>query len=170
MRDRIDAILQKKQAEYLDSLVPSREVLLLEMERVAGEEGQPIADPEVAHFLRLLVGMTRPERVLEIGTNIGYSVVVMGRLLKAGAVLDTIELRPALRDRARSFASRAGIEATLEFHLGAALDVLPRLHGPWDLVFIDCVNVKVKDGQVANRPVYTAVAVTADGHRDTLGL
>lgn len=36
--------------------------------------------------------------------------------------------------------------------------------------FVDCVNVKVRDGQVANHPVYMAVAVTADGHRDILGL
>ncbi len=40
----------------------------------------------------------------------------------------------------------------------------------YPVVFIDCVNVKVRDGQVANRPVYLAVAVTAEGHRDILGL
>nr|WP_236067735.1 transposase [Streptomyces brasiliscabiei] len=38
------------------------------------------------------------------------------------------------------------------------------------VLFIDCVNVKARDGQVANRPVYMAVAVTAEGHRDILGL
>lgn len=40
----------------------------------------------------------------------------------------------------------------------------------YPVVFIDCVNVKVRDGQVANRPVYMALAVTAEGHRDILGL
>lgn len=44
------------------------------------------------------------------------------------------------------------------------------LDAVYPVVFIDCVNVKVRDGQVANRPVYMAVAVTADGHRDILGL
>ncbi|SCG12087.1 Transposase (or an inactivated derivative) [Streptomyces sp. MnatMP-M27] len=44
------------------------------------------------------------------------------------------------------------------------------LDSVYPVVFIDCVNVKVRDGQVANRPVYMAVAVTADGHRDILGL
>ncbi|MEV0785809.1 IS256 family transposase [Streptomyces sp. NPDC050423] len=44
------------------------------------------------------------------------------------------------------------------------------LDGVYPVVFIDCVNVKVRDGQVANRPVYMALAVTAEGHRDILGL
>ena len=38
------------------------------------------------------------------------------------------------------------------------------------VIFIDCINVKIRDGNVANRPVYTALAVTADGERDILGL
>jgi transposase-like protein len=38
------------------------------------------------------------------------------------------------------------------------------------VVFIDCVHVKVRDGQVANRPAYMALAVTAEGTRDLLGL
>ncbi|MEV0743329.1 IS256 family transposase [Streptomyces sp. NPDC050549] len=40
----------------------------------------------------------------------------------------------------------------------------------YPVVFIDAVNVKIRDGQVANRPVYVALAVTAEGHRDILGL
>ncbi len=37
-------------------------------------------------------------------------------------------------------------------------------------MFIDAVNVKIRDGQVANRPIYLALAVTVDGHRDILGM
>ncbi|MEC4020019.1 IS256 family transposase [Streptomyces sp. H27-D2] len=44
------------------------------------------------------------------------------------------------------------------------------LDSVYPVVFIDCVNVKVRDGQVANRPIYMALAVTAEGHRDILGL
>ncbi len=40
----------------------------------------------------------------------------------------------------------------------------------YPVVFIDCANVKIRDGQVANRPVYMALAVTAEGTRDILGL
>ena len=38
------------------------------------------------------------------------------------------------------------------------------------MVFIDCIHVKVRDGQVANRPIYIALAVTTEGNRDILGL
>lgn len=38
------------------------------------------------------------------------------------------------------------------------------------VVFADCINVKIREGQVANRPIYMALAVTAEGHRDILGL
>jgi putative transposase len=40
----------------------------------------------------------------------------------------------------------------------------------YPVVFIDAINVKIRDGQVANRPIYVALAVTAEGHRDILGL
>jgi putative transposase len=40
----------------------------------------------------------------------------------------------------------------------------------YPVIFIDCVNVKIRDGNVANRPIYVALAVTVEGHRDILGL
>jgi transposase-like protein len=40
----------------------------------------------------------------------------------------------------------------------------------YPVVFIDAINVKIRDGQVANRPIYVALAVTVDGHRDILGI
>lgn len=40
----------------------------------------------------------------------------------------------------------------------------------YPVIFIDCIVVKIRDGQVANRPVYTAIGVTVDGERDVLGL
>ena len=79
MKDRIDAILRRNQAEYLESLLPPRDALLEQMEKFAEENDHPIADPEVAQLMRALVRMKRPRRVLEVGTNIGYSVIVIGR-------------------------------------------------------------------------------------------
>ena len=48
MKLRIDAILQRSQAEYLDSILPPRDALLARMEEFAAEHNHPIADPEVA--------------------------------------------------------------------------------------------------------------------------
>ena len=44
------------------------------------------------------------------------------------------------------------------------------LDSVYPVVFIDAINVKIRDGQVANRPIYVALAVTCDGEREVLGL
>ncbi|HEY0788395.1 MAG TPA: class I SAM-dependent methyltransferase [Thermoanaerobaculia bacterium] len=115
------------------------------MEHLAAEKGHPIADRDLAQLLRVLVRLRRPRRVLEIGTNIGYAVVVMGRELSADATLETIEVDPAIAATARGFIERAAIPARVIVHQGAALEVLPRLAGPFDLVYIDCVKSEYLD-------------------------
>ncbi|HET7710561.1 MAG TPA: O-methyltransferase, partial [Thermoanaerobaculia bacterium] len=145
MKDRLDAIIQRTQAQYLDTLIAPRDALLSRMESLAAEEGQPIADPEVAQFLAILVRVRRPRRILEIGTNIGYSVVVMGRECDAGAVLETIEIDERILATAHRFVAEAGIRCRTVFHQGAALEVLPRLEGTFDFVFIDCIKTEYGD-------------------------
>lgn len=140
MKDRIDAILRRSQAEYLGTLLPARDALLERVEKHAEENGQPIADPEVAQLMRVLLQMKRPRRVLEVGTNIGYSVIVMARELDAAATLETIEIDRATLKIARDFAAEAELACNVLFHEGAALDVIARLEGAFDFVFIDCVK------------------------------
>lgn len=142
MKDRIDAILKRSQAEYLESLTPPRDALLLRMEEFAAEHDHPIADAEVAQFLRLLVRMRRPRHIVEVGTNIGYSVVVMGQECGAETTLETIELDRGILARAKSFVAEAELQCRVVFHEGAALDVIPKLTGPFDFVFIDCVKTE----------------------------
>jgi predicted O-methyltransferase YrrM len=142
MKDRVDAILRRNQAEYLESLLPPRDALLEEMERFAEEHGHPIADPEVAQLMRALVRASSPRRVLEVGTNIGYSVVVIGRECEAEALIETIEIDHNTLATARRFVAEAALPCRVVFHEGAALDVLPRLTGPFDFVFIDCVKTE----------------------------
>jgi predicted O-methyltransferase YrrM len=145
MKERIDAILRRNQAEYLDSLLQPRDALLERMEKFAEENGHPIADPEVAQLIRGLVRMKAPRRVLEVGTNIGYSVIVIGRECEAEAVVETIEIDHNTLTAARRFVAEAGLPCRVVFHEGAALDVLPRLTGPFDFVFIDCVKTEYED-------------------------
>jgi caffeoyl-CoA O-methyltransferase len=145
MKDRIDAILRRPQAEYLEALVPARDPLLRKMEAFAAEHGHPIADPEVAQLERIMVRLRRPKRVVEVGTNIGYSVIAMGRELDPDAVLETIELDRGILETARRFVAEAGLRCRVVFHEGAALDVLSRLEGSIDLAFIDCVKTEYGD-------------------------
>jgi predicted O-methyltransferase YrrM len=95
--------------------------------------------------MRGLVRMKTPRRVLEVGTNIGYSVIVIGRECDSETVVETIELDHNTLTTARAFVAEAALPCRVVFHEGAALDVLPRLTGPFDLVFIDCVKTEYGD-------------------------
>src|SRR5215212_7387701 len=145
MKDRIDAILRRNQAEYLETLLPPRDALLEQMEKFAHENNHPIADPEVAQLMRGLVRMKHPRRILEVGTNIGYSVIVLGRESDPESVIETIEIDHNTLTSARRFVAEAALPCRVVFHEGAALDVLPRLTGPFDFVFIDCVKTEYED-------------------------
>jgi caffeoyl-CoA O-methyltransferase len=109
--------------------------------------------------MRVLLRVKRPRRVLEVGTNIGYSVIVMGRELAPDAVLETIEIDRGILARAKSFVAEANLSCRVVFHEGAALEVLPRLEGPFDFVFIDCVKTEYGDYLDAVLPKCEPVAV-----------
>ena len=159
MKSRADAILRPAQAAYLDTLTAERDPLLSRMEDFAAKNNHPIADPEVAQLLRILVRAAKPKRILEVGTNIGYSVVVMGRECGAGAVLETIEIDPEILATAKGFAQDAKLSCDVRFHRGAARDVIERLEGPFDFVFIDCVKTEYGDYLDALMPKMTAGAM-----------
>src|SRR3954453_18861029 len=92
MKSRIDQVIKRVQADYLDTLLPPRDALLARVEAFAAEHGHPIADAEVAQLMRVLLRAKRPRRIIEVGTNIGYSVIVMGREAAENAVIETIEI------------------------------------------------------------------------------
>ena len=142
MKDRVDAILQRRQAEYLESILPARDALLDRMEAFAAEHDHPIADPEVAQLMRLLLAIRKPRHILEVGTNIGYSVVVMGRECGAGATIETIEIDRGTLARAREFVAEAKLAPRVVFHEGAALDVIPGLAGTFDFVFTQSMKTE----------------------------
>lgn len=142
MKSRTDQVIKRVQAEYLDTLLPPRDALLARMEAFAAENNHPIADPEVGQLMKLLVRAKNPKHLIEVGTNIGYSVVVFGRECGAEAVIETIELDRGILATARKFVAEAGLACQVKFHEGAALEVLPTLPGPFDFVFIDCVKTE----------------------------
>ncbi len=145
MKAGIDKILKRTQAEYLDALLPPRDALLARIEEYAAAHGHPIADAEVAQAMRVLLRARRPRHVVEVGTNIGYSVIVMGREVGAGGIVETIELDRGILATAKSYVAEASLQCEVRFHEGAALDVLPRLDGPFDFAFIDCVKTEYED-------------------------
>ena len=99
--------------------------------------GRQVAGPEVGALLRQFVLLLKAQRVLEIGTFSGYSTLWMAGALPEGGTVDTIEINDEMEDLIREGFERAGLAGRIRLMLGDALDILPTLSGPYDLVFID---------------------------------
>ncbi|HEV7655321.1 MAG TPA: O-methyltransferase [Mycobacteriales bacterium] len=88
-------------------------------------------------FLRLLVRLTGARSVLEVGTLGGYSTIWLAGGLPAGGRVVTLEVNPAHAAVARANLDRAGLAGVVDVLVGPAIETLPTLTGPFDLVFID---------------------------------
>lgn len=92
-------------------------------------------------FLSFISRLMRPGRILEIGTYTGYSAICLAEGLPAEGVLHTIDHNAELEDFAAKYIRQAGYEHQVVQHIGEALEVLPGLEAPFDLVFIDADKV-----------------------------
>src|SRR5215831_4023676 len=140
MKARIDAILQTEQAEYLDRLMPASDELLAEMEGYAAEHRVPIADREVARFLEITARANSARVALECGMAIGYSVIHLLRGMGDDGRVITIDPNDEMIGRASQYLTRAGLRERIQIEKGYALEVIPRLHETFDLLFIDAVK------------------------------
>ncbi len=140
MKARIDAIIHRTQAEYLDRLLPAGAGLIVEMEEYASAHRVPIADREVAMFLEITARAIAARRVLEIGMAIGYSVIHLARAMPEDGLVVTIEPDEEMIRRATGYIERAALGARVRVERGRALEVLPRLAETFDLVFLDALK------------------------------
>ena len=140
MKARIDAIIQREQAEYLERLLPANTGLLAEMEEYAARHNVPIADREVALFLEITARAMRARYVLEIGAAIGYSVLHLARTLPPDGLLVTIEPSDEMIRQTEHYLAQAGLTERVRIERGLALEVMPRLDEIFDLIYIDAVK------------------------------
>lgn len=143
MKDRVGAILREGQERYLDRLLPPRDSLLREMERISAEEDIPSSDPEVGRLLRILAAGVKARRMLEVGTAIGYGTLCLARGAPEARVV-SIDADPDRLARAEEFLTRGQVADRVELVEGEALKVLPGLEGPFDLVYLDAVKREYK--------------------------
>jgi predicted O-methyltransferase YrrM len=107
--------------------------------------------PNQGKLLQLLAQIQGARRILEIGTLGGYSTIWLARALPADGRLITLEYAPRHAEVARRNLARAGLADRVEVKVGAAVETLPTLEGPFDFVFIDADK--------ANYPAYFAGAL-----------
>ncbi len=96
-------------------------------------------------FLEMIVKMIRPKEILEIGTYTGYSAICMANGLAPDACIHTIDINAELEDFAKSYFQKAEVENQIEFHIGNALEIIPKLDVVFDLVFIDADKINYKN-------------------------
>jgi predicted O-methyltransferase YrrM len=113
------------------------EKVLKEIERMTRNQFLPIVGPRKGRVLVETIRRTKPNRVLEVGTLIGYSATLMGKELGKEAHLVTIEIHADEAKIARENINKAKIPAKTEVIVGDAIKIIPKLKGKFDMVFID---------------------------------
>ncbi|MBF0694291.1 MAG: O-methyltransferase [Flavobacterium sp.] len=132
--------LSEQLEDYIAEHSENEPELLAELSK---ETHQKILQPRMlsGHFqgrvLSLLSKLIAPKRILEIGTYTGYSALCLCEGLADGGQLDTIDIKEELQDFQRKYFERSPYNDQIKQHLGSAIDIIPTLEGPFDLVFID---------------------------------
>jgi predicted O-methyltransferase YrrM len=150
--------------------------VLKEIEKITEHEFLPIIGPDKGTVLIQVIHDIHPKRILEVGTLIGYSAVLMAKELDSKAHLITIEIHEDEAKLARENIRKAKVSATVEVITGNAIKVIPKLHGLFDMVFIDAEKseymeyLRLVEGKLHKGSVVVAdnAGIFADEMRDYL--
>ena len=133
-------IIDERIADYICSLDPGNGEFLDRVETEARREDVPIIRKETSAFLKMLVAAKRPERILEVGTAVGYSALLMCRVMPENCRITTIEKFPPRIAAAKANFREAGEEERISLLEGDAGDILKGLTGPYDFIFMDAAK------------------------------
>ena len=124
---------------YFAGMFAADDEVLIEALAANAAAGLPAHDVSAlqGQMLALLVQIAGARRVLEIGTLGGYSTIRIARALPEAGTIVTIEADERHAAVARANIEKAGFSGQVDLRVGQALDVLPALSGPFDLIFID---------------------------------
>ena len=122
---------------YLCSLIPPRDAVLQEMERMAAEKGFPIIGPLVGRLLSQLALLTGARRIFELGSGYGYSAIWFSRGMQPGGKIICTDGSEENASLAAGFFQRAQIEDLTDFRIGDALSLLAAEPGSFDIILND---------------------------------
>lgn len=130
--------------QYVEQHTDAESPLLHELTRETHQKilmSRMISGHLQGRVLSMLSHMIRPERVLEIGTFTGYSALCLAEGLATGGKVITIDKNEELESMARKFFGKSEYEQAIEYHVADAMELIPALDGPFDLVFIDADKI-----------------------------
>ena len=132
VNERVDA--------YINSLNCGNSDICNTIEKEAIADEVPIIRKEMGNLLKVLLQLVQPERILEVGTAVGYSSILMSENMPHNCTITTIENYDKRIPVAKNNFKRAGKEDVITLIEGDALEVLKTLDGPYDFIFMDAAK------------------------------
>ncbi len=126
--------------EYIRSILPESLGCLKELELYAEENHVPIIEKEVAQLLKVLLKVYRPKNILELGTAIGYSALVMASSTDEECKITTVERRLDMVDMANKNIDDTEYKERIKILYGEAEEILPTLDEKFDFIFLDAAK------------------------------
>ena len=133
-------IIAERMAAFIDSLDQGNTPWLDEIEREALEAQVPIIRKPMQSLLKFLLAYAKPKQILEVGTAVGFSALLMREYSPADCHITTIEKYEKRIPVARENFKKAGAEDRIILMEGDAADILRELEGPYDMIFMDAAK------------------------------
>ena len=133
-------IVDERIITFINSLDTKNSEILEDIEREALADNVPIIRREMQSFLKVLLMVKKPMRVLEVGTAVGYSALLMAGVMPAECTITTIEKYEPRIPVAKANFKRAGEESRITLLEGDAEEILKELDGPYDFIFMDAAK------------------------------
>lgn len=136
----MEGITNQYIVDYINSVQPQWEAELSSLEEYAKLNNVPIIQKEASRFLYNIGRLKKPKRILEIGTAIGYSAIILSKTLSDGGEIVTIERSDKMYAQAEENIQKFKLQDTIKLYHGDALDIIGELQGKFDMVFIDAAK------------------------------
>ena len=130
-------MIDERLTTYINSLDTGNTEFLEQLERYAHETYVPVIRREMQSFLKVLLAIKKPMKILEVGTAIGFSTLLMCEYGPAGCQITTIENYQKRIPIARENFKKSGYENQITLLEGDAKDILKELEESFDLIFMD---------------------------------
>ena len=130
-------IVNERIVDYINSLDKGNSPVCNAIEKEALADGVPIIRKEMGNLLKVLLLLKQPQKILEVGTAVGYSSILMSENMPQNCRITTIENYEKRIPVAKNNFKRAGKEEVITLLEGDALDILKELDGTYDFIFMD---------------------------------
>lgn len=133
-------IIPERMSVYINSLDTGNGTFLDELERRALADEVPIIRQDMQSFLKVLLAVHQPKKILEVGTAVGFSALLMAENTGEDCQITTIEKYEKRIPEARANFKAAGKEARITLLEGDAMEVMRGLDDSFDLIFMDAAK------------------------------